>query len=579
MSHESLPPTFPPSLFEEIDLLASASLRDELTDDQATRLEQLVLENPAARRLLASYLLTSASLQEWVTTNGAQSRGPVSATQDVGSKTDLLLDVDTEYILSILDEDAERAKLEAEELAEIERLNAEKLLAVQREQDRHGRLGPVSVRRKIFFATLSTLAAATIISIFLFVGRETESAFAAKIVGTSELVWVDAGESMQLETILLANQTLEIESGLLEIEFGDGAQVVLEGPARFTIESHGVGDLQLGKLAARVPSKAIGFTIKTPSLTLVDLGTEFGLEVESSGATRAETYQGLVELHLPGRGIQASRTIRLTKNEAARFDLVKGTLARTGADASRFVRSIPTGHSSGVFSDHFDPASSHTHWDGAKVSRSSIWDGVMVAAPSGSSADRIDASITNPGVLTISVSDEAFHSGSDLVRDDGGSTGRLQAVAGMFLRVTGDFDVKVEMPAHGDAAFQTHSLGAITADRRNFVHIDNIADVPEHVRFRAASLDGAAVAGRLAIPQQRWFRMTRKSNMFRGFYGDDGTNWTEVGSGISRPSLPATLRVGLFAWPFHANAAFEAQFDHFELMISGGTAKNEERKK
>ena len=162
--------------------------------------------------------------------------------------------------------------------------------------------------------------------------------------------------------------------------------------------------------------------------------------------------------------------------------------------------------------------------------------------------------------------------GSRLIQGGSDEDDWLLTVAGLYLHVTGDFDVKVRMPVHGTEEHQTHCLGAFTADRRNFVHIDNIASTPDHVRFRAINADGTVVAGRLAIPQQRWFRLTRTWDMFRAYYGSDGVHWTEVGSGISRPNLPATLHVGLLAWPPYPDKAFQAQFDNFEIMIPGGTA-------
>ena len=66
--------------------------------------------------------------------------------------------------------------------------------------------------------------------------------------------------------------------------------------------------------------------------------------------------------------------------------------------------------------------------------------------------------------------------------------------------------------------------------------------------------------------------------MFRAYCGDNGGHWTEIGTGIPRPSLPATLRVGLLAWPFNANAAFAAQFDNFEILTPGGATSGGEQR-
>jgi hypothetical protein len=332
-----------------------------------------------------------------------------------------------------------------------------------------------------------------------------------------------------------------------------------------------------------MPESASGFTIRTGCGEVIDYGTEFGIAVEPTGRTNVDTFEGEVELRLGKKGAEASGPVRLTGSQAMWFDPDQNKLTRSNADAGRFVRSVEGGQSSRILTDHFDTEFAHTYWDGAEVALGSIWDGVMYSAPSGQAADRIDAGISNAGVLTISVTDIGSDGSSD--ETDPASNKRtdqddwLLTVAGLYLRVTGDFDVKVRMPVHGTEEYQTHCLGAFTADRRNFVHIDNIAGTPDHVRFRAIDAGGTTVVpGRLAIPQQRWLRLTRTWDMFRAYYGNDGVHWTEVGSGVSRPNLPATLHVGLLAWPFYPDTAFQAQFDNFEIMIPGGTAAERREK-
>ncbi len=99
---------------------------------------------------------------------------------------------------------------------------------------------------------------------------------------------------------LAAGQKLTLARGLVEIVFNTGATVVLEGPAELEVGTKGAGvsdqgsedigdnacSLAIGKLFARVPPKAHGFTVHTPSMKIVDLGTEFGVEVKLEAGTR-----------------------------------------------------------------------------------------------------------------------------------------------------------------------------------------------------------------------------------------------------------------------------------------------------
>jgi len=109
---------------------------------------------------------------------------------------------------------------------------------------------------------------------------------------------------------LSAGQKLFLKQGLAEIAFESGVTVVLEGPAELMLgnaeggmrkvesptsdippspfpipHSNNACALSLGKLVARVPPQARGFTVQTPTMTVVDLGTEFGVAVKPIAAS------------------------------------------------------------------------------------------------------------------------------------------------------------------------------------------------------------------------------------------------------------------------------------------------------
>lgn len=94
----------------------------------------------------------------------------------------------------------------------------------------------------------------------------------------------------------LAPGLLKLKSGLAQIEFYQGARVLIEGPAEFELVSAGEATCTRGRLSAQVPPQAKGFRINTPRGTVVDLGTEFGLDV-SSGTSEVHVFKGEVELH------------------------------------------------------------------------------------------------------------------------------------------------------------------------------------------------------------------------------------------------------------------------------------------
>ena len=74
-----------------------------------------------------------------------------------------------------------------------------------------------------------------------------------------------------------------------------GATVYIEAPARFDAVSGNRLLLRNGRLSASVPPEGLGFTVDTPDAEVIDFGTEFSIEVESS-ASEVHVFEGLVRV-------------------------------------------------------------------------------------------------------------------------------------------------------------------------------------------------------------------------------------------------------------------------------------------
>ncbi|MGB7344541.1 MAG: LamG-like jellyroll fold domain-containing protein [Pirellulaceae bacterium] len=122
---------------------------------------------------------------------------------------------------------------------------------------------------------------------------------------------------------------VELDSGYAQIEFFCGATVVLEGPAEIELISATEAKFHRGRLRAAVPPAARGFRIDVDDMKVVDLGTEFGLDVSSSGAN-VQVFDGEVEVHQPNTDkqlIQAGQAVQ--RND--------GALRKLAATPDRFV--------------------------------------------------------------------------------------------------------------------------------------------------------------------------------------------------------------------------------------------------
>jgi hypothetical protein len=108
--------------------------------------------------------------------------------------------------------------------------------------------------------------------------------------------------------VVTSNETLVLNKGCVEITFLCGARVVVEGPARFVARSETSMTLESGRLSAYAPDEAAGFVVDTPRAHVKDLGTEFGVAVQSNGDTLVHVYAGKVETFpTPANAAEADR--------------------------------------------------------------------------------------------------------------------------------------------------------------------------------------------------------------------------------------------------------------------------------
>jgi len=211
--------------------------------------------------------------------------------------------------------------------------------------------------------------------------------------------------AMQDGAALRAGQRLSLQQGLAEVAFESGATVILEGPAEFKVGGQGSGvssqksevreqgsgvrgqqsevrdqgsgvkghpkseisnpkseihnacSLSLGKLVARVPPQAHGFTVETPTMTVVDQGTEFavsvqplpasppasGLQPSAFSATEVAVFEGRVDVTPRDRvaGAPPAAPVPLRAGEALGNDSVNQTPHPVPSTLASFVRELP----------------------------------------------------------------------------------------------------------------------------------------------------------------------------------------------------------------------------------------------
>lgn len=160
----------------------------------------------------------------------------------------------------------------------------------------------------------------------------------AWLVNAQNCQWLEAEPAGDMQ----AGRTLKLQRGLAEIRFLCGARVVLAGPASLELLSGKSARLKHGRLTARVPGPANGFEIVSPQGKVIDLGTEFGVDVSDNGTTSVFVFEGKVEAHSASAGEVSSVGMSLTSNQAAQIVAGKVERRPVGAvgGANQFVRAI-----------------------------------------------------------------------------------------------------------------------------------------------------------------------------------------------------------------------------------------------
>ena len=300
--------------FEELGRLAAVLCDGQLRPDEAARLEQLAGRSNEARQFFLRYLELHGELY-WETA--------VSAGRDASTIV--------ESALCTPRPDARVA----------EAGRAPRPIGEAR-KSRRRRIPVAATVASILLVALSSVAFYR----FWRSGPErlSQPEMVARLAATFEAVWPEGEEVVDGKGVAVG-RTLALEKGLAQIHFQDEAEVILRGPARFELAGPSEGLLHAGSLVADLPREQAPLTIGTPSATIVDLGTAFGVTVDQSGYTEVHVFDGTVEIRPRGGSVGGAAPSELRAGNAvyicARSNGGAAEIGTIPFDSSRFVRHLP----------------------------------------------------------------------------------------------------------------------------------------------------------------------------------------------------------------------------------------------
>jgi ferric-dicitrate binding protein FerR (iron transport regulator) len=278
------------SVMDNVQLLVSGYLDGELTESEADQLAAELENDSAAIDWFVLNNFVHSQLLEWMNQKHVPS-GAVAAAADSPTIDEFR---DDEYLVS-----PGRLTFDAE-----------------KQTDR----GATHRRRSWAFPAAGAIVAASI-AVALFI-VQSRSVFVGTLTEANNCRWGSAPAGLAVGSFLEDGQKLELMKGRAEITFRSGAKLLLEAPVSVQLESANELRLNNGRIAAKVPRQAIGFTVNSSLASFVDLGTAFTVDLEAEKSFKLLVFEGLVEVGLDKRfGTAANRPVRIAEVRAVTFDI------------------------------------------------------------------------------------------------------------------------------------------------------------------------------------------------------------------------------------------------------------------
>lgn len=155
----------------------------------------------------------------------------------------------------------------------------------------------------------------------------------ASLVDVHEPVWSDTAQPQAGDNL---DGTYSLVAGAARVRFGSGAELLVQSPSTFSIESSAVAALESGSLMLFVPESAKGFKVTTPWGTVIDRGTRIGIRSNPDSGLEAHVFEGRGEVV----GEDSASSGILEAGQAATVSAEDQTLTLIDVEESYFLASL-----------------------------------------------------------------------------------------------------------------------------------------------------------------------------------------------------------------------------------------------
>ena len=220
---------------------------------------------------------------------------------------------------------------------------------------------PVPAARRLMPVWWMGLAAAAVIALLVVVqfwspaSRAHDKGYFATAGFSEDAVWEILGkqEGSGLTTRLAQGAIIRLQQGQARVTLKSGAVAVIDGDTELGLVADDMLRLDHGRGRFRLDKPGGKLTVTTSSFSVMDLGTEFGMESHAGGPDEVQVFEGRVELRLPDGGasqvLAAGDAARVNKDHT--IERIPVTMARMPKAPPRFLP---------VFEEHFEEAAATT---------------------------------------------------------------------------------------------------------------------------------------------------------------------------------------------------------------------------
>jgi len=531
--------------------LVYACLEGDASEDQIALLQERLRDDPEAQRFYAEFLAIYADLR----------RSGANLLTEPGAAPASVLPPQPDRKVREIEEYANR-QLEAflhEEHAKerpVRTYERQGYLReiVEEQLEKWGRLVGVTVR------TLKTgVVCVSVLMVAWIVISHMRAPDVVATLGDS----VHARWDVEPQSSRLDPGWLTLREGFAQIELGQGTDLVLQAPCRFELQSPNRLFLETGSIAARVPKRAVGFTIETPKSNVVDFGTEFGVLARADGSNETYVFDGKVGVQSPPGAAASQAPGMLTEGQGLAVD-TSGQFSAIPHKTSLIARGLPEATPFAIPGRRLNLADIVGEGSGFGIGRPNG----TIDTYTGQFRDDLDdrsrmqtAPYSVPlhlrtwvpayaedaeGRMAVSGAGAASIRGAESTEDD------FRFVY-QHLRGDGSLAVRVDsldrMSEYSSAAVMIRESLDTGAK-----HASAVVNYTDSVLFQCRQNDGAEAerfistrAGGQGTPTPIWLRIERVGNTFRGYYAreKEGPQWLPISKRPQVIEMPSDVYIGM----------------------------------